>query len=557
MRVRQLTALVLLFACSSLHPIQQSGIEKANIAASRERKETAYNAYEKALQNKNITQEHRVSILFEMGLLRQEQAEESTSAVKEHYLADAIRRYEEALALSSDDGGTLNNLARAYAAVNDPRAEEVFKRLVARDGDRYHSVYLFNYGAFLESHGQKAEAAVMRKRAADADTGDAESQMEILRLYVPRGSSEAMAYLKQVLDKGQAASVYDYIVDAVHLTGLTADDRERFLIMMTASLARQSYDPGAFLSSNRGKRLLELQSDENLSAAIGELVSLHHEPRLTQDAFPWWASAANPARRQVFGKLATRIATWYIQHRNLERAGEYLNLAIDVLGADPAVVQTLAQVYAAEHRPDQLAALARKSETRLASANAEDVYAVRREIGMSEANLGQWGDGSVPSSALYQLSRATEIALRFNARNRSGGIDERLPIDAALLGAVEIGWRNAGASSRAVEARLAAARDLLDDRSVADATEVVRPLQDRELTTAFIMDDSNRQKFADIIRDLGISNDLASRQWPATTELLTVVSPMGSSTEITVADNTMTNSTRHHRIRTYSHETGE
>jgi tetratricopeptide (TPR) repeat protein len=525
------------------------------VAASRERKETAYNAYEKALQNKNITQEQRVSILFEMGLLRQEQAEESTSAVKEHYLADAIRRYEEALALSSDDGGTLNNLARAYAAVNDPRAEEVFKRLVARDGDRYHSVYLFNYGAFLESHGKKAEAAVMRKRAADADTGDAESQMEILRLYVPRGSSEAMEYLKQVLDKGQAASVYDYIVDAVHLTGLTPDDRERFLIMMTASLARQSYDPGAFLSSNRGKRLLELQSDENLSAAIGELVSLHHEPRLTQDAFPWWASAANPARRQVFGKLATRIATWYIQHRNLERAGEYLNLAIDVLGADPAVVQTLAQVYAAEHRPDQLAALALKSETRLASANAEDVYAVRREIGMSEANLGQWGDGSVPSSALYQLSRATEIALRFNARNRSGGIDERLPIDAALLGAVEIGWRNAGSSSRAVEVRLAAARDLLDDRSVADATEVVRPLQDRELTTAFIMDDSNRQKFADIIRDLGISNDLASRQWPATIELLTVVSPMGSSTEITVANNTMMSPGRHHRI--YSHELGE
>lgn len=552
MRQRQLSALILLFACSSLHPVRQSGIQKAHVAESHENKAAAYDAFAKALQNNDLSRQRRIGILFEMGLLRQEQAEETTSPVKERHLADAVRSYEAALALSPGDGGTLNNLARAYAGLNDPRAEAIFKSLITRVDDRYQAVYLFNYGAFLESHGQTAEAAAMRKSAADADTGDAESQMEILRLYIPRGSNEAMEYLKQVLDKGQAASVYDYTVDAVRLPSLSAEDRERFTIMMAASLARQFYDPSAFLDSNRGKRLIDLQPNPAVGSAIGELIALHQYENLSPDAFSWWTASGDPSRRQVFGKLATRIGTWYAQHGNFDRAKRYLDLAVAIPGSDPVVVQTLAQIYAAQHRPDYLQALARDTEARLPE-NAEDVYAVRREIGMSQATLGQWGDGSVPSSALYQLRKATEIAFTFNDRNRRAGIDERLPIDATLLTAVETGWRKVGSPSDAVEARLLAARDLLDDRAIADAAEAIRPLHDQELTTALYLNDSARQSFARIIRDLAISTNEASKQWPATIALLATVSPMTSSTT-QVADNTRT-TTKHHR--TYDHETGE
>jgi Tfp pilus assembly protein PilF len=538
MRTLRVAIVVSLCACFSGQDPRDHRIRIGSEAANRAEREIASRA--KVLQTAGLSDEKRATILFEMGLLRQEQAEEDQkNSVR--YLRKAIEVYELALKISPNDGGTLNNVARAYAAVHDPRAETIFTELIKRTGDRNLAVYLFNYGIYLEARGEIKRASVMRKRAAEADAGDPESQLEILRLYIPRGSREALSYLRPILEKGYASSAYDYLLATLELPHVEPADREQFAISVAKSLALQSYDPAAFLSSNRGKRLSQLQEREPTAAPAGELVALHRDGDLSPEAFPWWSNPASDARRHAFIDLAARIGTWYVQHNDLERAGRYYDLAVRIPGTHAAVIQGLTQIYAATGNAKALLQLSLDAERYLAAASAPDTYAVHRELGMSLASLGVTGPPHDVGSSLYQLTQTSEIALAFNARNRSAGIDERLPIDTALIGTLETGWRSSDTPARAVAVRLVAASDLLGDHDVADAVDILRPVADQDLTIAFAAEPQLRDRFAALAMSAGMTA-FALTHWPQNGAVLVATATTTTSTTTPMSSGSSTTS---------------
>lgn len=402
-------------------------------------------------------------VLFYLGLARQQEA----AGVDRELLQQAIRFYEEALALRSElgqpTGPILNNLAQAHMELGDlARATELLAQAAA-GGERGAALYSSNYAAILEKQGKSDEAADVYRRAAESNPANPIAQWNALRLM----GEDLLPYLRCQLVQGQVDLAGEQALRLLEEGQRSFSDRAGLLAIVAESLARQLGDPR---DSPIAGRLAELNGDPELGPGIAELRQVL-AGALDRPCCAWWTSLGgiSPDIPQALQDLLLALG----RVSPPDWAERYFVQALDLGGPEMSarVFLELAELFS---RTGQIAKLDRLARQRTADlmdakmtayrrASWREAYHLHRALGVIYANLGRWGASHTVDSAIFQLEHAREAASRYNAEVSAAppapcgaSLEPQGPVtvEPGLIALLAEGYEKVGRLQDAVRARL-------------------------------------------------------------------------------------------------------
>jgi tetratricopeptide (TPR) repeat protein len=480
---------VVSLACASRSSLPAAGLDDAIDLIQQRQYSHARVKLTRILPSIKDPEERRLA-LFYKGLAEQNLAETAGDALRTHLYREAAADYEAALAIDAGSGGVLNNLARVYQALDDPRAEATFRQAIALTDHPDRPLYLKNFAAFLLAHGQVAEARRLEREAADLAAENRDARRQLLALHLTADDETFEPYLRQLIDSGAISSAEDTILVALARTDLPREQNTAFLVLLVQALRRDPYDPSTWSESPIAARMQAVASSNTAVAkALNELVELHRRPVRPATAFPWWHEAGGSEGRNEFGQLAARIAKWYAQRRDIDTATEYFRVAVAV-GApnevSPDAILGLAETLYAKKDVEGMQELARYVEREViptidgsSSRGRTDLYALHRSLGLILDELGACCDYSRPDSSSYQIAAMLRAAASYG---RHG--DVLLPVEPEIANEFVAGHVRRGDDRSALLARTLVAETYLAQGETQLALNIVQSTPKASLVSA-------------------------------------------------------------------------
>lgn len=457
--------------------------------------------------------EQRRQALFYRALAAQNLAEQASNDARRALYLAAATDYETALTFDPRAGGVLNNLARVYAALNDPRAASVFRRACDLQDNPDRALYLKNFAAYELTQGHVEEARRLERAAADLAGGDRDAQQQLIQLHLGAETDSFVPYVQQLIDSGATTAAEDAIIGALDNVHLTLDQASEFAILLSRALVRDKYDPTKWPDLKIAKQIGRIaNSNAPVAPAMAEIAMLHARPVVPITRFPWWRDGEPSARRRdAFSRLAHRLGAWYAQSLDFETARWYMQLAVDLVDNQQSRIDYLVDLaevlYAANDVPSirQLARQYDAAVPRVTITTPRDeamtLYGYHRTMGLILDEFHVGGPQSATDAAPYHLTAMLAAAQRYG---RDG--DRILPVDPVVVQALTTYLEQQAEPGAVLQARIQAAETYLLQGETTLAMNVVRE------TSATAIAAADRRAANDFTR---ISQNLGLRPLPS------------------------------------------
>ena len=365
--------------------------------------------------------------LFFLGLSKQQQAlsvtaPESTElneAARDFYL-QSIQKYPQATA-------PLTNLAQIYEALGQRDEARKSLQLALRSNSSRRG-YVADKLAELEmADGHFGTAAEIYRQAATAADAPPGIERKVIAAYLAANDrNNVIAYLWEILEKGEAASVLHGALDTLLKGDLNESQVDALFGIVARTLARQNYSSAQLADLSVLNDFANLQRVEAYRNRALSLDALLRGDFAQREAFMAWpeklndpAIPQNLSPKHALGELSATLGRRWLFDKQRERAERYLVLARE-LGPpfDLGLVKDLASLYFDERRLSDLQKLTRESDAELYAephmAERIDLallYEFHRTIGTFHALLEPAASlSSTPSAAVDQLQKAVDAA---------------------------------------------------------------------------------------------------------------------------------------------------
>lgn len=436
----------------------------------------AYNLFLREVEAAKARKDDKVTadLLFYLGLCQQENARHvGEGEMRAGLLAEAAMSYNQALGLNPKSSSILNNLAQVYISqgATDLARETLTKAIALGDADQ--AFHMENYADLLIAKGEWKEACRFYALASWTQPDNPAPLQKLVEACLENYPALLGSYLWEITERGQILQAQEVALSVLPRAEWSQAQKEELLSIVAVSLSKQTYDPRQFLESDTAKSLRKLSEDTAVGAGAREMIELHGADKLSPQHFEWWRRridlSRNPPRGkwplQAFQDLIRSLGEYYKTREEPEAAEYYLRLAIDihVLAADTSAFVSLADLYARAGRQDALRELIRSKEDLLFGEKARayqahrlnEIYALHRALGSIYSYLEQWGRSSEPTSAIFQLEHALEIAQQ-TQRTPEG---KPIAVEPALVDRLATGYEKTDQEVKAFKLRLEVAED--------------------------------------------------------------------------------------------------
>ncbi len=439
---------------------------------------------------------------FYLGLTRQQQAEargwgtETVSLAKE---AEAF--YEAALRIRPDSAPILNNLAQVYLRTGrKDRAAGLMNKAILLGG-KQQPFYTMNYAEYLAGSGDWRGARDNYGKVLEAQPENLEAHNRLVKLDLGHDQTHLADYLWEIVKKGQVLRAQKTVVNILS-EGTWKGAKEELIAIVAASLSKQYYEPAGYSQMDIAAQLEKVGRDPSIGLGVAELRHLH-EGGMDPSRYPWWGKRAVDSRdpprgiwpRDAFRQLIRSLGNWY-EKGDPGLAEQYYLLSANLSETeiDPTALLALADLYVTQERKADLDRLAREYVFRLFTgkgrayrhSQVDRIFEFHRALGVIYGYLEQWGASDVPTSAVFQLEHAREIA-----RRRRG---EDLVFEPRLVALLAMAYerKSPPEPERSVQLRLEFAESYLQQKKERDAAEILKPLDPNRLPAA--ISDADRAK---------------------------------------------------------------
>jgi beta-lactam-binding protein with PASTA domain/tetratricopeptide (TPR) repeat protein len=406
----------------------------------------------------------------------------------------AVAAYKQAIEIDPAYGAALNNLAQLYVAnKNYDGAIALYKRAM-QIKDARSEVYAMNYAAALAAKGDKAAARAAYERIAAGQPWNADVQSRLLAL--TDDGKEAAAQLHSMIDRGAIDLAQRLAFDLLASRPFDARGKSALLDVVVATLARQHVSADAFDGLPAAQRLGALRNDPDLREAVRE-IKLLYAGGTAQSDYQWW----NKYSPTTFGALAKDLGAQAVKG-DPRMAERYHTLALQMSGGtDPEAFLALADLFYSQKRLDSLNALATQyrepmfnaKSGAIRSGNLSAEYRFHVALGTMYTYLGQYGDESTPTSAIFQLKHAKDVA---EASLQQDG--PKITVDPKVIDLLATGYTKVAAPDVAARVRLESAETFKKQGRTAAATRVFQPLASDPSS----LKDEYREQFARVQHEL-------------------------------------------------------
>ncbi len=327
-----------------------------------------------------------------------------------------------------------NNLARLHAELgNSERADTAYEKAVELADDTRRAAYLESHADFLAAGGDWQGAAEKYRSVVILAPASESAHRKLLEHYRIRDLEGLVEYLRRLLRAGQVLRVRDAALSVLAEDEAPRALREELLVLVALALSHEVYDPRSFPQSEAAERLRTITDDPEIGEGAREILLLHGDGGGQPGIYAWWAStdaadkeASAIGRREAFRELARAIGRWYQIKGDGEVAEKSYRLAGDLVPgeSDPEATKALADLYLERGEVDRLQQLLAEYEPRLqndvdaATVSDEAVLGYRETASRILLHLGEYGDGTEPASAFYQLRRTADLANALDRRDR-------------------------------------------------------------------------------------------------------------------------------------------
>jgi tetratricopeptide (TPR) repeat protein len=433
--------------------------------------------------------------LFFLGASFQEQAKTLPPGLERSRMLERAKGYyTRYLSFNQKSGAAFNNLAEIYAQLGDKeRADASYRKALAVKDER-RAFYAGNYAAFLSKNGAVDQAIRYYQLAAELQPEDNRVHEALLALYLTSNTKALFPYLWQLIEQGQVLRAENNALLALRRGSWSRNAKVDLLNIIVVARSKQVYDPESFGGSATGRQLTLLLDDPSLRAGIEELLQVHQKEIENQPSYGWWAGKGTPWEdpsygvwpRDGFKELIRSLGDWCRKNGMQKRAAYYFQLAADLVPEepDPQAYLQLADLFITDDRIDDLETMVKNNEDRLFNAKAQayrtshlhKIFAYHRALGVIYANIGRWGDERTPSSAIFQLSHAVDIADKANSRPTSAK-KASIRVEPRLIGYLADGYEAKKMPQSAVKVRLDAADAYIKSGDLKGAEKVLQPLE--------------------------------------------------------------------------------
>jgi hypothetical protein len=431
-------------------------------------------------------------LLFYLGFCLQELAARTADDEnRAGLLGEAAMYYDQALGLNPKSSSILNNLAQIYIQQGATGlAQETLAKAIAL-GDANQAFHVQNYADLLATKGEWKEAGRFYALALWTQPDNVALLKKLVDLYLKNDRAFLGSYLWDMTERGQILQAQEVALSVFPRAEWSQAQKEELLAIVAVCLGKQTYDPREFLKTQTAQRLRDLYEDGAVSGGAREIVHLYESNEFHAQDFEWWKRRINPFKQpprgkwplQAFQELIRSIGEYYKTKEQPQIAENYLRLAIDIheLAPDIPSLVALADLYARQDRQGALRDLIRTKEDTLFGEkarayqehNLDEIYALHRALGSIYSLLGQWGGSSEPTSAIFQLEHALNIA-RQAQRTPEG---KPIAVDAALVDRLATGYQKTDHPAKAFKLRLDAAEDFQKAGNNEAAAAVFAPIQ--------------------------------------------------------------------------------
>ncbi len=440
------------------------------------------------------------NFLFYAGLTSYRHAVQISARAKQReQLIKASDYYRRLLQIRPQSGSALNNLAQVYVKLgNYNEAAQFFKDAINVADDR-QGFYALNLADLLKLQGRTADALHYARRSAALQPASLEAHQMVVDLYLQRRDNGLIDYLWQLLHRGAVNRAQRAALDVLE-NGDPLGHPNQLLILVTAALAHQHYDPREYGQTEAGQRLAQLRTPTNLAEPIRELRMLHRvvvleaPQRSTPSEFDWWRQRKRPynrssiSGREAFRALAVSLAQWSRRSRlpkGNQWAEQYYQIAISLgsHNADPEAFLELADLYVNTGKAHRLKELSKKYEKSLYRGKEagyrkkrwDNIYKFHRALGFMYAHLRQWENPAVHyASAIFQLHHALGAADRFN---RSAAPGSRIAVPPQIPALLSKAYLETGQYDNAIEIAVEYAERFLKEGHPDQSVETLKYVQ--------------------------------------------------------------------------------
>jgi tetratricopeptide (TPR) repeat protein len=400
--------------------------------------------------------------------------------------ATAITSYERVLAIKPRSASTLNNLAQAYAAMNDVDRALQYSQQAADIGGADQPFYQRQYADLLARTNRDQAIAVYRTLVS---AGATDARSALTALYASGPSAELAPYLWELIDAGEVLTAADTALDALGRGGAGNVD---LLTVVVRSLAHPTLS--AEQSAALRARLAAFTGNSTIADGIREVLRLYEA---ADGSFSWWAGRGRPWEDppvgiwpvDAFRMLVRALGAQAEQVEDVARAEAYYLRAAELRQdeLDPLAFQALCKLYMRRNdigklqsivnNPNYIGQLFSDKNAGYRLGQRAKIYEYHVTLGyiygsLARQNVIGWGDSNTPASAVFQLERAMTVGAAIDAQPTAARSQAHVDLGVVELLATYYDQQNRAPAAAALRAD--ASRRLTSVGDTRGAEEVLR-----------------------------------------------------------------------------------
>lgn len=462
----------------------------------------------------------QANLLFYMGLTRQQQAEDSNEKIKrKEYFELAISEYKRLLQLQPNSGVAKNNLAQIYSQLGEKdKAEQLYKEAIELE-DQKEPFYVMNFAEFLSTTGNQERAIDYYNIVLTKQPENVHAYQKLIDIYSATDSSKLLPFFWEDLNNGYVIRTQKSALESLNKIKWFEREKEELLTIIVVCLSKQYYDPRIFLDSDVYLVLEKSETDQSIGDGIKELFDLHFISDLSNSNFNWWRHKIKPyyeAPRGVwpgegFMMLMRSIGDWY-RYNGKYKESEMIYLLSAEFSYEPdsESLLRLTDLYLTIDDMNKLEILVNKYIPRLfdikriayEKGDVKKIYYLHRALGVIYANLKQWGNESIVTSAIFQLEHAIKTIRIINSSAEKE--EDKINLEPRLVSLLADGYNHNGDSVKAFSVRIEAAQEYIQNNDMTSAKLVLDPIQENGMPNR--IDPNDKRLYLELIDIINENN---------------------------------------------------